>query len=391
MLLAVAIATVFIRLAMGKIMMNLHAFTTFFKSATERSTQMDPGQLRFLEFQALAEPANQMIADHIRAKEALQLQHEGLETAVAERTAELREAIERHRITAEALEVQEATLSSIFRAAPTGIGMVVDRVITRANKRLCEMTGYTHEEMVGHSARMLYPDDEAYEYVGREKYRMIKNFGTGTVDTRWQRKDGSVIGMSAETLQRVFDPFFTTKGIGRGTGLGLASAYGIVKNHGGFITVDSTPGEGAKFCIFLPASDKALNPVFEEARELALGKGLVLLVDDEPVALDVGKQMLERLGYTALMAKNGKDAIDIYKSQSGSIRLVILDMIMPGMGGGGNLRPIKSDRCRGNSAAFQRIQHQRPGNGHTQPRLQRLYSKAFQPGRSLRENRRSAF
>ncbi len=87
----------------------------------------------------------------------------------------------------------EATLRSIFLAAPTGIGMVCDRVIQQANERLCNMTGYAREELLGKSARILYGNDEDFEYVGREKYEQIREKNTGTVETRWQRKDGTMI------------------------------------------------------------------------------------------------------------------------------------------------------------------------------------------------------
>jgi PAS domain S-box-containing protein len=91
------------------------------------------------------------------------------------------------------LKEREATLKSIFRAAPTGIGMVCDRVIQQANERLCELLGYSVEELLGKSARILYPSDEEYEYVGREKYMQIRERNTGTMETRWQRKDGTII------------------------------------------------------------------------------------------------------------------------------------------------------------------------------------------------------
>ncbi|MFC1811334.1 PAS domain S-box protein [Thermodesulfobacteriota bacterium] len=93
----------------------------------------------------------------------------------------------------EALREKEATIKSIFRAAPTGIGMVADRVIVQANERLCEIVGYSREALLGKSARMLYPTDQDFEYVGREKYAQIREHGTGTVETRFQRKDGQVI------------------------------------------------------------------------------------------------------------------------------------------------------------------------------------------------------
>ena len=93
----------------------------------------------------------------------------------------------------EALRQREATLESIFRAAPTGIGMVSNRVLKRVNDRICEMTGYSREELLDQSARMLYPTDEDFEYVGTEKYAQIRERGIGTIETRWRRKDGKVI------------------------------------------------------------------------------------------------------------------------------------------------------------------------------------------------------
>ncbi|MBW2607949.1 MAG: PAS domain S-box protein, partial [Deltaproteobacteria bacterium] len=95
--------------------------------------------------------------------------------------------------TEEALREKEASLASIFRAAPTGIGVVCDRVIQKVNNRLCEITGYLSDELLGKNARILYPTDEDFEYVGREKYIQIRERGTGTVETKWQRKDDKVI------------------------------------------------------------------------------------------------------------------------------------------------------------------------------------------------------
>ncbi len=93
----------------------------------------------------------------------------------------------------QALREREATLQSIFRAAPTGIGMTTNRILRRVNHRLCEMVGYTSDELVGQSARILYPDEKEYDWVGENKYAQIREKGTGTVETRWQHKDGSII------------------------------------------------------------------------------------------------------------------------------------------------------------------------------------------------------
>ncbi|MFH0726639.1 MAG: PocR ligand-binding domain-containing protein [Pseudomonadota bacterium] len=142
------------------------------------------------------------------------------------------------------------------------------------------------------------------------------------------------IGMDEATRRRIFDPFFSTREKGRGTGLGLASAYGIVKNHGGMITVYSETGHGTTFNIYLPASDKLALREAPLADGLFKGSERILLVDDEELILDVGQAMLERLGYRVVVAKGGQQAVDAVKSEGNQINLIILDLIMPGMDGG---------------------------------------------------------
>ncbi len=111
----------------------------------------------------------------------------------------------------EALCENEATLKSIFRAAPTGIGMVSNRVLKRVNDRICEMTGYSREELFEQSARMLYPTDEDFEYVGREKYAQIRERGAGTVETQWRRKDGTILDVLVSSAP--VDPSDLTAGV----------------------------------------------------------------------------------------------------------------------------------------------------------------------------------
>ena len=142
------------------------------------------------------------------------------------------------------------------------------------------------------------------------------------------------MGMDKATQQRIFEPFFTTKEMGRGTGLGLASVYGIIKNHGGYINVYSEKNEGTTFTIYLPVSEK---DVYEEKKlpeKVVKGTVALLLVDDEDIIIDVGEQMLKTLGYEVLLARGGKKAIEIYTNNQDRIDMVILDMIMPDMGGG---------------------------------------------------------
>ena len=141
-------------------------------------------------------------------------------------------------------------------------------------------------------------------------------------------------GMDEATKQRIFDPFFTTKEMGRGTGLGLASVYGIINNHGGIIDVSSKKGEGATFTIYMPASDKEIVEEKRVSNEALKGTETVLLVDDEDRIVDIGKKILKIMGYKVLVARNGKEAIELYKKNQAGIDIVVLDMIMPEMGGG---------------------------------------------------------
>jgi len=162
------------------------------------------------------------------------------------------------------------------------------------------------------------------------KYVMISITDTGS-------------GMDEATRKRIFDPFFTTKEMGRGTGLGLASVYGIIKSHGGFIDVYSEKGHGTIFKIHLPAREAdSIAPDVEPDKtfEMARGTETILLVDDEDMIIEVGTELLREMGYHVLIARSGREAIEIvseaYRSDpiSTAPDLVILDMIMPDMSGG---------------------------------------------------------
>jgi nitrogen-specific signal transduction histidine kinase/CheY-like chemotaxis protein len=141
-------------------------------------------------------------------------------------------------------------------------------------------------------------------------------------------------GINKKTLEHIFEPFFTTKGPGQGTGLGLAMVYGIVKQHGGYTTCYSEPGVGTTFKIYFPAM--ILQVISEKPTEIQPPKGgieTILLVDDEETIRDVGRDLLESAGYQVITARTGQEALEIYRAKSDSIALVILDLIMPEMGG----------------------------------------------------------
>ncbi|MBU0515411.1 MAG: response regulator, partial [Proteobacteria bacterium] len=148
-----------------------------------------------------------------------------------------------------------------------------------------------------------------------------------------------------ETVHHIFEPFFTTKGIGRGTGLGLATVYGIVRNHGGHIICDSRVGRGTTFTIFLPAlADagrlEATTP--EDVGDIRGGRETILLVDDERPILEIGEEILGQYGYSILTASSGEEALEIYEREGPRIDLVILDLSMPGMGGHKCLKELRS-------------------------------------------------
>ncbi len=152
----------------------------------------------------------------------------------------------------------------------------------------------------------------------------------------------SGVGMDTATREQVFDPFFTTKGPGKGTGLGLATVYGIVKGHEGHIYCYSEPGLGTSFKVYLPSLGQAsLRPSADvQPPEPLGGRETILLVDDEPALRELSSQSLADKGYTVIPAGSGEQALEIYRQRGRAIDLVILDLGMPGMGGGKCLQAI---------------------------------------------------
>jgi signal transduction histidine kinase/ActR/RegA family two-component response regulator len=139
-------------------------------------------------------------------------------------------------------------------------------------------------------------------------------------------------GMSPETLSHIFEPFYTTKEVGKGTGLGLATVFGVVKQHEGWVDVDSQPGRGSTFSIFFPATDVVSRPRTQEptpSPEVRGGRETILLVEDESTLRDMAVLILQERGYTVLSAANGKEAIAQWKLNQDHIDVVVTDMVMP--------------------------------------------------------------
>ena len=174
---------------------------------------------------------------------------------------------------------------------------------------------------------------------GPGKYLVLSVQDTGT-------------GIAEEHRSQIFEPFFTTKEIGKGTGLGLAMVYGIVKHHGGFIKLDSTSGQGTCFKIFLPAIiEKSESHQTEHASVLESTvhtdemnekkEKHILVVDDEDVVRFLAMDLLENMGYQAIPAEDGEQAVEIFESRKDDIDLVLLDMIMPKLGGVETFRELR--------------------------------------------------
>jgi len=209
-------------------------------------------------------------------------------------------AADEHAVEGDLGQIEQVLLNLFVNAA---------EAMPDGGKLILETMNVTHEDMQG---RLYEP--------ARGSYILLKVTDTGT-------------GVDKELMDRIFEPFFTTKEMGRGTGLGLASAYGIIKAHEGYIDVDSRKGRGTTFSIYLPASGKGALKTVGAPENVVKGAETVLLVDDEAVVRNASRELLGAMGYRVLTAKDGQEAVALYKEHQGDIDIVLLDIVMPNMGG----------------------------------------------------------
>jgi signal transduction histidine kinase/CheY-like chemotaxis protein len=254
------------------------------------------------------------------------------------------------------------TLGGKYEARPTDLNFLVEKIgnFARAHKEFSVQTKLA--DRLWTVAADMAQIEHAIMNVCLNAMQAMPNGGKLTLQTRNVFVDASRaqsfdvkagefavveitdtgLGMEKSLLARIFDPFFTTKGMGHGTGLGLSSAYGIARNHGGFIEVQSEKGKGSTFSVFLP---RTLALVEKEdlhgAGVPVAGGKSVLLVDDDSMVAEVGALMLEELGYRVHVALGGEAALELFKKHRHDIHLVLLDMIMPGLSGGETFRLLK--------------------------------------------------
>jgi PAS domain S-box-containing protein len=208
-------------------------------------------------------------------------------------------------------------LSAIF-ADPAQIEQIIMNLAVNARDAMPQggqLTIETSNVTLDEDYRRQYP------YVNPGKYVQIRVSDTGS-------------GIDAETQKRIFEPFFTTKEVDKGTGLGLSMVYGIVKQHDGHINVFSEEGSGTTFKIFLPVDEQAVEKEGLEVQLPSLGgTETILVAEDEEALRNLAREILEGLGYTVLLAKNGEEAVEMYKERRKQIDLLLLDVVMPRIGG----------------------------------------------------------
>ena len=190
-----------------------------------------------------------------------------------------------------------------------------------------------------------------------ENFKKTHGFGRPGDYARLSVSDTG-FGMDGQTVRRIFEPFFTTKEVGKGTGLGLSSVYGIVKQHGGYITVSTLPFEGTTFDVYLPLLDSLSLHKAPATGEIKAGAETILIVEDDRAVRNMLADILEDYGYTTIEAIDGADATRVYREQGEHVDLIILDVVMPEKNGKEALDEISRIGPGGQGNFYERL-HER--------------------------------
>ncbi len=248
----------------------------------------------------------------------------------ARKTDTKREPIQAHLVIQEAMKLIRSTTPSTIMiheciqsrstimAAPTQLHQVIINLCTNASHAMAESGGELTIQLSDVVLDATHVDPNRPVSTGPHIRLSVSDTGHG---------------IRPDIKDRIFEPYFTTKTVGKGTGIGLSVVHGIVRSHGGFITLDSRPGEGTRFDIYLPIVDRKNIPQVMPETEIAGGKERILLVDDDELIMKMGHQMLEKLGYSVTSIFDSEQALDLFKNDSDHFDLVITDMTMPKLTG----------------------------------------------------------
>lgn len=254
---------------------------------------------QILTFSSQPERKRRPMYPHLILKEALRFLEASLPA-----TIEIRQAI--------------ASENMVVSADPTQLHQVVMNLCTNAFQAMKKDGGVLDIQL-------------APETVDAEQARMHASLREGPYVRLTVRDTG--VGMDPAIHERIFEPFFTTKEVGEGTGLGLSVVHGIVRNHEGAILVESSPGRGSAFHVYLPRIVATVETLPDKQQRVAPGHGQVLLVDDEQAILELGRRMLERSGYSPLLAADGAQALQLFRQTPAAFDLILTDQVMPVMTG----------------------------------------------------------
>jgi two-component system cell cycle sensor histidine kinase/response regulator CckA len=284
--------------------------------ALRRLQSDDPVRLRLLEVERAGERASALTRQLLAFGRRQHLERKAID--LAETIADIMKMLQR--LIGEDIEVYVRAAPELWTvfADPGQIEQVVTNLAINARDAMPE-GGQLFIETHNLNLDEAYCRQHGHTKPGKHVQLMVTDTGEG---------------MDAETRERIFEPFFTTKEVGKGTGLGLAMVYGIIKQHEGSIEVYSEVGHGTVFKIYLPVDEKAVVADIQPVQAALLGgTETILVAEDEPALRRLARDLLEELGYTVLLAKDGVEALEMFIAHQERIQLVLLDMVMPRLGG----------------------------------------------------------